>query len=91
MSGTEIGISSSCVLDAEGKIVGAMPEFARDPAILLRTLSRSGFDANLRHQGCRAATYGQVGHLCILTGTGGGCCGCRCRDGAKRRLCSELS
>ncbi len=36
MSGTEIGISSSCVLDAEGKIVGAMPEFARDPAILLR-------------------------------------------------------
>ena len=36
MSGTEIGISSSCVLDIEGKIVGAMPEFARDPAILLR-------------------------------------------------------
>ncbi len=36
MSGTEIGISSSCVLDTEGKIVGAMPEFARDPAILLR-------------------------------------------------------
>jgi len=36
MSGSEISISSSRVLDSEGKIVGAMPEFARDPAALLR-------------------------------------------------------
>jgi len=36
MSGSESGISPSRVLDIEGKIVGAMPEFARDPAILLR-------------------------------------------------------
>ena len=91
MSGTEIGISSSCVLDSEGKIVGAMPEFARDPADTAAALPRSGLDANFRHQGRRAATYRAVGNLCILTGTGGGRCRCRRRDGAGRRLCSELS
>ena len=36
MSGSEIGISSTRVLDSEGKIVGTMPEFARDPADPLR-------------------------------------------------------
>ncbi len=36
MSDSEIGISRSRVLDVEGKIVGPMPEFARDPAELLR-------------------------------------------------------
>jgi 2-oxoisovalerate dehydrogenase E1 component alpha subunit len=36
MSDEEIGISRSRVLDAEGKVVGAMPEFARDPDELLR-------------------------------------------------------
>lgn len=36
MSGSEISIRSTRVLDSEGKIVGAMPEFARNPTILLR-------------------------------------------------------
>ncbi len=36
MSGSKISISSSRVLDSEGKIVGAMPEFARNTADLLR-------------------------------------------------------
>ena len=36
MSCSEVGVSSSHVLDNEGKIVGAMPDFARDPAELLR-------------------------------------------------------
>ncbi|MGD0027088.1 MAG: pyruvate dehydrogenase (acetyl-transferring) E1 component subunit alpha [Xanthobacteraceae bacterium] len=36
MSDSEISISSTRVLDSEGKIVGTMPEFARDPAALLR-------------------------------------------------------
>jgi 2-oxoisovalerate dehydrogenase E1 component alpha subunit len=36
MSGPETGTSQSRVLDAEGRIVGPMPEFARDPAELLR-------------------------------------------------------
>jgi len=36
MPGFEISISSTCVLDSEGRIVGTMPEFARDPAVLLR-------------------------------------------------------
>ena len=34
MSGSEIGVSS--MLDAEGRVVGTMPPFARDPAALLR-------------------------------------------------------
>ena len=36
MPGPQIGDSMSRVLDIEGKIVGAMPEFASDPAVLLR-------------------------------------------------------
>jgi 2-oxoisovalerate dehydrogenase E1 component alpha subunit len=35
MPGPQIGDSMNRVLDVEGKIVGAMPEFASDPAILL--------------------------------------------------------
>jgi len=33
---SELGISISRVLDSEGKVVGAMPDFARDPVMLLR-------------------------------------------------------
>jgi 2-oxoisovalerate dehydrogenase E1 component alpha subunit len=46
MSDSEIGISGSRVVDAEGKIVGPMPEFARDPAELLRL---SGPSSSLGH------------------------------------------
>ena len=36
MSGRELEISIGRVLDSEGKVVGAMPNFAREPAMLLR-------------------------------------------------------
>ena len=36
MSGSERGLSLIRVIDVEGKVVGAMPEFARDPAKLLQ-------------------------------------------------------
>ena len=75
MSGSESGISSSRVLDIEGKIVGAMPEFARDPAILLRlyrglVLTRT-FDAKavaLQRTG-RLGTYASsVGQEAVAVG-----------------------
>ena len=75
MSGSESGISSSRVLDIEGKIVGAMPEFARDPAILLQlyrglVLTRT-FDAKavaLQRTG-RLGTYASsVGQEAVAVG-----------------------
>jgi 2-oxoisovalerate dehydrogenase E1 component subunit alpha len=75
MSGSESGVSSSRVLDIEGKIVGAMPEFARDPAILLRlyrglVLTRT-FDAKavaLQRTG-RLGTYASsVGQEAVAVG-----------------------
>ena len=79
------------VLDAEGKIVGTMPEFGREPAELLRLYRALVLTRTFDTKAVALQRTGTVGHLCVVIGTGGGCRGRRSRHGAKRRLCSELS
>ena len=81
-SDSESKISLSRVLDTEGKVVAGMPEFAHDPAILLRLYRFLVLTRIFDTKACCTSAYWASRNLSVIIRPGSGCRRCRGGDGA---------